>query len=221
MNGHASWETLNDYADDVLGTDVRNGVAQHLDGCSECRDALARLRGLLDAAGGLPESIEAPAEAWGVIRSAVENEKVVALPVTGARARPLSRMWLGAAAVLLVVASSATTALLMRQSTPPVGVVASVARPESVALPASLVSMERGYLATVNDLTAALNTSRSKLAPETVRSVERSLRVIDDAISEAREALLRDPASAVLRDMLSKVYAQKIDLLRRASGRST
>jgi hypothetical protein len=220
MSEHVRWETLNDYADDVLAAAARDDVARHLDSCGECRGTLERLRAVLSATDELPESVEAPAESWGAIRSAIETEKVVALPVSGGRVRSLSKVRLVAGAVLLVAASSGVTALIMRQQTTDTGPAATV-RPESVALTASLVTMERGYLATVNDLTVALNASRSKLAPETVRSVERSLRIIDDAISEAREALLRDPASAVLRDMLSKVYAQKIDLLRRASGRAT
>jgi hypothetical protein len=91
---------------------------------------------------------------------------------------------------------------------------------QTFALPASLVQLERGYLETVGELTEALNASRGKLAPETVRAVERSLRVIDDAIAEARDALMRDPASALLRDLLSKNYQQKVDLLRRASARA-
>jgi hypothetical protein len=88
-----------------------------------------------------------------------------------------------------------------------------------VALPPELAAAERGYLTTVQELSAALAETHALLAPETVQAVERSLRVIDDAIAEAREALLRDPSNLMVRDLLRKGYEQKVDLLRRTTAR--
>jgi hypothetical protein len=55
------------------------------------------------------------------------------------------------------------------------------------------------------------------LAPETVVQLRASLRTIDEAILEARNALARDPANRVLIEMLSASYRQKVDLLRRTT----
>jgi hypothetical protein len=47
--------------------------------------------------------------------------------------------------------------------------------------------------------------------------VEASLRVIDDAIDEARHALAADPANLDLLDLLAASYERKLELLRRAN----
>jgi hypothetical protein len=48
-------------------------------------------------------------------------------------------------------------------------------------------------------------------------TLERTLRVIDEAIAEARAALAADPSNRTLLDVLSANYEQKVELLRRAS----
>jgi hypothetical protein len=50
-----------------------------------------------------------------------------------------------------------------------------------------------------------------------VKQLKASLRTIDEAILEARNALARDPANAMLIEMLSSTYRQKVDLLRRTT----
>jgi hypothetical protein len=230
---HLTWEQLNDYADGSMAPSARAGASSHLDSCAECRDTVARLRSLLDAAKSAPASIEPPIEAWHGIRNAIEVTKVV--PLSGAsRAAPYSRSALIAAAVVLVIASSAVTLLVTGHDlgvrVPPgtllapngtIPIATQTGRGTRGALPASFIEEERGYLATVSELTATLDKSRDKLAPETVRTVEHSLKVIDDAIAEARAALERDPSNPLLRDFLTKHYEQKVDFLRRVSGRTS
>ena len=86
-----------------------------------------------------------------------------------------------------------------------------------VALPAGLAATESSYRRTADELQLALETARSSLAPATVATVERSLRVIDSAIVEARTALALDPNNQVLADILASNYERKLDLLRRAA----
>jgi hypothetical protein len=50
-----------------------------------------------------------------------------------------------------------------------------------------------------------------------VTVIETSLRVIDEAISQSRAALAKDPASAFLRDRLDNSLEKKVDLLRTAA----
>lgn len=235
---HLTWEQLNDYADGSMAPGARAAAVSHLDACAECRDTVARVRSLLATAKSAPASIEPPADAWNGIRKAIEERKIAALPQRDLTALPQTRMprekpysrtsWLIAAAILLILASSGTTLMIARRSAanvaagtldPKGGAVSGLGKTN--ALPASFVEEERGYLKTVDDLTATLNKSRAKLAPETVRTVEHSLKVIDDAIAEARAALERDPANPLLRDFLTKHYEQKVDFLRRVSGRTT
>jgi CHASE3 domain sensor protein len=63
----------------------------------------------------------------------------------------------------------------------------------------------------------AVDTQRNQLSPETIRTVDRSLAVVDSAIAEARAALMSDPNNQMLIDLLSASYQRKLDLLRRTS----
>jgi anti-sigma factor RsiW len=75
---------------------------------------------------------------------------------------------------------------------------------------------EREYQQAVDDLARVLETRRASLAPETVATLEHNLAIIDAAIAESRAALVNDPNSRELTDMLSSTYDAKVQLLRRA-----
>jgi hypothetical protein len=94
---------------------------------------------------------------------------------------------------------------------------ASVSNSES-GTPATLAAFaieENTYLRNVAVLQDILDQREAALAPETVAQLKASLRTIDEAILEARNALARDPANKMLIEMLSGTYRQKVDLLRR------
>ena len=84
-------------------------------------------------------------------------------------------------------------------------------------LPAQLASAEQGYLRSALALRRTLDERRDSLAPSTIATVERSLRIADSAIAEAREALEHDPSNAVLAALFTSNYERKIDVLRRAT----
>jgi hypothetical protein len=221
MSAHVNWETLNDYADGRLTSTAGSEVAQHIEACEECRRTLARLRAVLASARASAGAVEPPAGVWESIRAEIDLRKVV--PIPGAAKAPRRSPWLRVAAVIAIIAASsaATVAIMNRTKTPGVTAVTPIDSPAVSVVPASVRAIEEDYAEAVRSLTAALDSSRAKLAPETMEVVERSLRIIDDAIAEAREALVRDPASVHLRGMLSKNYQQKVDLLRRASARAS
>jgi hypothetical protein len=77
---------------------------------------------------------------------------------------------------------------------------------------------ERQYDAAVLDLQRALEQGRGRLSPETVRVLERNLKTIDTAISEARSALAADPGNVYLNDHLARTMRKKLDLLRQANA---
>lgn len=88
--------------------------------------------------------------------------------------------------------------------------------PAGGTLPAGFA--ERQYDAAVLDLQRALEQGRSRLSPETVRVLERNLKTIDTAISEARSALASDPGNVYLNDHLARTMRKKLDLLRQANA---
>jgi len=218
---HLDWPLLNDYADGTLAPAASAVAARHIDECAECRETLSRLRSVMGSAAAA-RTIDPPESAWDAVRGEIEQRKVVALgtPHAGGGGRSMFRM--ATAAVALIAASSLVTALVMRRGEAPATPVASAtggADAQLLALPGSMRNAERAYLATVDELTAVLDESRERLAPETVRALERSLAIIDEAIAEAREALLHDPANQLVRDLLRKGYEQKVDLLRRTASK--
>ena len=77
------------------------------------------------------------------------------------------------------------------------------------------------YDAAVVDLEKALKAGRGKLDPSTVAVVEHNLQIIDQAISQAREALIGDPANTYLSSHLVEARRRKLDLLRRATALTT
>ena len=65
-----------------------------------------------------------------------------------------------------------------------------------------------------------LREQRAELSPETVQILEENLEIIDKAIQDARSALVNDPQSDMLGEMLRSAYQRKIDLLKQAARSS-
>ena len=162
----------------------------------------------------LPREIAPPPDLWPAIRAELA-------PRSSRTIRWTSR-WRVAAAVLLVAGSSSVITLLAvrandrGRAAAPVVTAAQAPASES-RLPAPLAVAELGYARSIDALRRTLDERRDSLAPSTVATVERSLRIADSAIAEARSALEHDPANRVLADLLVSNYERKIDLLRRAA----
>ena len=77
------------------------------------------------------------------------------------------------------------------------------------------------YDAAVTDLEKALSAGRGHLDASTVATVEHNLQIIDQAISQAREALVADPANSYLSSHLVEARRRKLELLRRATALAT
>jgi hypothetical protein len=207
MSEHLELETLSDLADEILPAAEWRRAEQHLARCAPCAERLARLRALLAASRALPVVVEPPDDLWTDVHARLAPRR---------RHAWLSGWTLAAAALVLVAVSSAVTALLMRHSARPAPVVAQ-SQPFPVVLPAQLRAVEASYDITARELAATLAQRRAALSPATIAKIETSLRVIDRAIAEARQALAEDPANRTLVDLFSSNYERKLELLRRAA----
>ena len=219
MIDHMSWEAINTIADGRVPSAPESA---HLVDCADCRAHLAALRALLGAARHAPVAMDPPVDAWAQIRRSIDEQKTVPLPrhPSSPPHVHMSRRTLGAAAILLIAVSSGVTAVALRgpraDGSPPAR---RGDEHEVTATPVSdLGAIEQEYLSSASTLRAALDQERPTLTPATVVLVERNLRIIDEAIAEARAALMRDPASAALRALLRKSHEQKIDFLRRTTA---
>ena len=72
------------------------------------------------------------------------------------------------------------------------------------------------YARATADLETALHDQRSRLRPETVRALERSLALIDGAIVQAQQALAADPANDYVIRSIDRLREQRLATLRDA-----
>lgn len=211
---HLDIETLSAYADGELNAAAATRAERHIAECAACRDVLRRVRELVGAAGALPRDIAPPPEVWASLRARLARE-----PAHRA-GRWWHNGWLAAAAALVLVVGTAVvtsnTAPKAKASKLP-GQLSSADR----SPPNAVFAVDRNYVATVDQLRETLEVERERLSPSAVRTVERSLSVIDSAIAEAREALASDPANRTLVDILSAHYERKVELLQRATELSS
>jgi hypothetical protein len=206
---HLSFEQLNDFVDGRLPPASRHELETHLALCARCAQDRDRLEALLVESRALPTEVTPPPELWAAV-----HREIVAAPSS----RMPSAWLLAAAAVLLIAVSSAVTALLVRR--PQVVAVRHEETATSISairLPVAVRSVDADYRAVIRELDESLAQRRGQLSPETIAKVEASLRVVDQAIGEARRALAADPANRDLVDLLAASYERKLELLRRAS----
>lgn len=219
---------LDDYVTGELTEDARAPVAEHIAGCEICSAEVESLNIMLARAAELPRSIDPPVESWSVIRQAIDQDmealKGAARSAVRAESRegwfaPRRVVMMAAAALIVAVLSSGATFLYATRDGRTADASGS-APPAQGETPASLAAFtieENNYMRTANILKDLLDSQRDVLAPETVAQLNASLRTIDEAILEARNALARDPANKMLVEMLSASYRQKVDLLRRTT----
>ena len=212
MTDHLTFDQLCDIAD-ARANAPDASAREHLAACAECARQLASLTALGVEAARLPREVAPPSEVWTAIRSQLAP-----------RAAASRHRWtrtparLAAAAVLIAVGSSTLTVLALRQRGhgEPAHETASV-KPPASAMQVQRAESELRYTTSVDALRRTLDERRDSLSATTVATVEHSLRIADSAITEAREALVRDPANHLLEQILASNYERKIDLLRRAT----
>lgn len=219
MTDHPSFDQLCDLNDAALDVAAERALRAHLAECVSCSEELSLLTALGTETAALPTAIAPPDGLWADVRGELRPRS------TAGSIEPVVRSFrhLAAAGVLIALGSSALTVALMRRSQ------AVASAPELAAdgtraphhspmpLPASLASEESGFTRSVDVLQRTLDERRDSLAPSTIATVERSLRVADSAIVEARDALARDPGNRALAKLFASNYERKIDLLRRAT----
>lgn len=221
-NGHDWLERLSAYLDGDLSPAAMAETEQHLQGCEECRRALADLRALVAAAPGYAGT--APGrDLWPGIARGIDARRQVRLPSAGGPGRRFSLGALLAASVAFAIIGGGSAWLILRdRGGPPV---VAVAPDPGNGLPATTVALppraDSAYDGAVADLEQILAAGRERLDTATVRIIEENLAVIDGAISEARAAIARDPANAWLQRTMTANMRRKIDLLRRASDAIT
>jgi hypothetical protein len=213
-------DQLSDYLDGELSADETAAVEAHLRECAACSAVLNDLKRVVAQARAL-DARPPRADLWPGIAARTER---IAPP----RRVSLTLPQLAAAAALLVAVTGAVTMKLAAPAPAPAATTAAVAQPEPAAaapanagtdvrvVPVSFADAQ--YDAAVADLEKAVKAGRGRLDKSTIDIVEHNLQIIDQAIAQARDALVADPANAYVSSHLVEARRRKLDLLRRAAA---
>jgi predicted anti-sigma-YlaC factor YlaD len=217
---HEFWrERLSEYLDGELSPGERDELDRHLEGCEECRSAVAELRQVVARAQALQDT-DPEQDLWAGIVERIGTSPVVHLEeqrrhrrvsfsVPQLLAAGFTLMMISAGAVWLTLGSRS-----VHQEVAQIPVTAA-------SEPAAVLAAMPGFDVAVADLQLVLEERREMLDPATVRVLEESLALIDAAIEEAMVALERDPANAYLNQHLAANMRRKVRLLRQAATIAT
>lgn len=223
MSEHTT-ERLSAYIDGDLGPAERERIERHVAGCEECAAVLAGLELVVASARGLVDR-EPAAHLWPGIAERLAARTPAVIPIDSAPPRVRRRFsftapQLAAAAIAVMVLSAA----VVWWANPDPSRVAfeepgGQARTIGTGPQGIPVAFEESpaYTDALADLERAFESSRDRLRPETVATVERNLAIIDEAIRQTLEALAADPGSTFLYDHLERSRRQKLDVLRQAT----
>jgi hypothetical protein len=209
MNCQELFERLDDYHAGTLPRDEAELLEQHLLSCEDCRGDFRFQRELRRGTASLPKGVHPPSDLWtGIAERIGGSSSTISSPVLPRRPWWQTKPGLIAAAILLMAVSSAITAVLVRHG-----------RPSSapIAVAPDFQVTEATYLEAASELSRTLESRRRSLSPAALAVVEQNLRIIDEAIREARAALATDPHNHDVANLLWGSYEKKIDLLRRAA----
>lgn len=220
MTCHELDESLDDLVDGALTGAEADAALSHVASCASCREREQALRRLLAHAAALPRGLTPSRDLWPEIAERIEHGwswaaiRAFWQPMTLATA---AAVVIGAVALLLTSqAPTAVRTVAIPSASPSAVFVAG----DHVADPV-LAAAERDYEEAASTLMAALQRRRAALPPVDLARVEANLQVIDRALAEVRQALVKDPASPELSRMLVATHRKKVDVLQRVVRLST
>jgi hypothetical protein len=219
---HDPWlDRLSEHLDGTLSEEERVLLDAHLATCADCTTTLAQLGQVVARARVLPapgpELDLWPGIAARVAALAQPPQLPLSWHTTGRRAPggiTLSWPQLMAAGIALIALSGGGMWLVTRM---PRGNATATSRNSGLTTQPASHDADPAYVAEVTDLERILAEKRDQLDPETVRTIETNLKIIDLATMQARQALAADPANPYLREYLSKSMRRKVELLKQAT----
>lgn len=179
------------------------------------------LRGLLASAAALSRAAAPSRDLWPDLLAQLERGEAW----HRRRRERLPRLYVQpsfwAAAALLAVAGAAFTGLLFMNVRPhvPIQLVVDSVRNDSLSAPKlveAFNAQEADYILASQELRVVMAQRRLSLSPETQTVVDENLAIIDTAILEMRQELMKDPANEALKERLLAMYEKQIQLLRQA-----
>ena len=223
MNCEDLNEALVDLVDGRLDGAGQRSIERHLEGCQNCRALVEDLRSIRAAAFMLDRR-EPKAETWSKVRSAIETEPVPRgrLLAIGIGRRQQGGvnwpLWLGAAAALVLATVIGLLPLMNRPETTHDDTAreagADAEREVTVeSVTAEFEAAEKHYQKAIDDLQTIANKDTGELDPQVAAVLQKNLTVIDQAITESRDALRSQPSSTNAQNGLFDALRSKVALL--------
>jgi anti-sigma factor RsiW len=212
-------DVLVDLVDGRLDGAAQRTVERHLEGCDNCRALVEDLRSIRAAAFMLDRR-EPTADTWSKVQSAIAAEpapkgRLLDMSLSrGGGGRVNWPVWLGAAAAL-ILATVIGLMPLMNRAEPAHDDSAEAAAGEVTveSVTAEFEAAERHYQKAIDDLQTIANKDTGELDPQVAAVLQKNLTVIDQAISESRDALKAQPANASAQSGLFEGLRTKVALL--------
>lgn len=223
-------DRLSEYLDGEVQGAEREALEAHLEHCAKCNNTLEGLRQVVKWAEDFPgrkprtDAWQAIAGALPPVAGGVRRQEIVS--GTSFRRIVFTLPQLLAAGIALMLVSGTTVWWAVRTvnpagESPPQSSASLLAEMSSYRSPLTVSVVDRveaDYAEAIADLEKLLARGRDRLDSSTARVIDENLRTIDDAIEEARLALLRDPAASYLGELISQNMGRKLQLLRDAAA---
>lgn len=218
-------EALVDLVDGRLDGAEQRAVERHLEGCENCRALVEDLRSIRAAAFMLDRR-EPKAEMWSRVQAAVAAEPApkgrlldMGFALRGSRdGRSNWPVWLGAAAALILATVIGLLPLMNRpepahDDTAQQDVSGTAPEVTVESVTAEFEAAEKHYQKAINDLQTIANKDNGELDPQVAAVLQKNLTVIDQAITESRDALRSQPSSMNAQNGLFDALRSKVALL--------
>jgi anti-sigma factor RsiW len=205
-------DVLVDLVDGRLDGAQQRDVERHLESCANCRALVEDLRSLRAAAFMLDRR-EPKADTWSKLQAAV-----AAAPAPQGRLLSLGGgvpVWLGAAAALILATVIGLLPLLNREAVHDDAEQAEAVEQEVTveSVTAEFEAAEKHYQKAIDDLQTIANKDTGELDPQVAAVLQKNLTVIDQAITESRDALRSQPSSSNAQNGLFDALRTKVALL--------
>jgi hypothetical protein len=244
-------DRLSEYLDGELSADEQRALESHLRTCAPCAAVLNDLKRVVARAQAAGTAARPPqADLWAGIAERIDASRtwtggagpldnVATFRGRAPRRIAFTLPQLAAAAIVVAAVSGGLAWQVAQPASRPEGLHYNSPEPSADARSGRDTSSadlqvrpddarietvglaDAQYDAAVAELEEALKTGRGKLDSSTIAIVEHNLEIIDQAINQAREALVGDPANTYLSSHLVEARRRKLDLLRRATALTT
>jgi len=208
---------IHDRLDGALEAGPAADLEAHLASCAACRALAADLEEMRRTAAGLPD-FTPRAEVWARLSERLAGE-------LAARPRPF---WTGARVALamaatLVVAVTASVWLMRGPSAPAPQAAAQGGTTTGTVIQSTVDPVQdvdehlriadEHYTAAIAGLEQVVKSGQSELDPALTATLQKNLGVIDQAITESREAIKAQPNNQLAQTSLFEALRQKVALL--------